>query len=77
MLRTILMTGIMVILGMFALGFVFKIFGGLIGLTFVLLGFAIKALIVGGVAYLVIRIVSPGTAQRLRDRWSGTGVTRY
>lgn len=77
MLRTILMTGIMVILGMFALGFVFKIFGGLMALTFVLLGFAIKALIVGGVAYLVIRIVSPGTAQRLRDRWSGTGVTRY
>lgn len=77
MIRTILMTGIMVMLGVFALGFVFKIFGGLIGLTFVLLGFAIKALIVGGLAYLVIRIVSPGTAQRLRDRWSGTSVTKY
>ena len=77
MLRTILMTGLMVMLGIFALGFVFKIFGGLIALTFVLLGFAIKALIVGGVAYVVIRIVSPDTARRLRERWSGTSVDRY
>ncbi|MEO8193925.1 MAG: hypothetical protein ABI681_08730 [Gemmatimonadales bacterium] len=77
MLRTILMTGLMVMLGIFALGFVFKIFGGLIGLTFLLLGFAIKALIVGGVAYLVIRIVSPDTARRLRERWSGTSIDRY
>ena len=77
MLRTILMTGVMVLLGMFALGFVFRIFGGLIALTFMLLGFAVKALIVGGVAYLVIRVVSPDTARRLRERWSGKGVTRY
>ncbi len=77
MLRTILMTGIMVMLGIFALGFVFRIFGGLIALTFVLLGFAVKALIVGGVAYLVIRVVSPNTARRLRERWSGTSVDRY
>jgi len=77
MIRTILMTGVMVMLGFFALGFVFKIFGGLIALTFLLLGFALKALIVGGVAYLVIRIVSPSTAQRLRDKWSGTGINRY
>ncbi len=77
MLRTIMMTGIMVMLGIFALGFVFKIFGGLIGLTFLLLGFAIKALIVGGIAYLVIRIVSPGTAARLRGKWSGNGIDKY
>jgi hypothetical protein len=77
MLRTILMTGVMVMLGIFALGFVFKIFGGLIALTFVLLGFAIKALIVGGLAYVVIRIVSPSTAQRLRDKWSGTSIDKY
>jgi hypothetical protein len=77
MLRTILMTGVMVMLGIFALGFVFKIFGGLIALTFVLLGFAVKALIVGGIAYLAIRIVSPSTAQRLRDKWSGTSIDKY
>ena len=77
MLRTILMTGVMVMLGIFALGFVFKIFGGLIALTFVLLGFAVKALIVGGIAYLAIRIVSPSTAQRLRNKWSGTSIDKY
>jgi len=77
MLRTILMTGVMVMLGIFALGFVFKIFGGLIALTFLLLGFAIKALLVGAVVYLVIRIVSPSTARRLRERWSGTSIDGY
>lgn len=77
MLRTILLTGVMVMFGIFALGFVFKIFGGLIALTFLLLGFAIKALLVGGVAYVIIRIVSPDTARRLRERWAGTKVDRY
>ncbi|HEY8166978.1 MAG TPA: hypothetical protein VIF83_15615 [Gemmatimonadaceae bacterium] len=77
MLRTILMTGLLVMFGLFALGFVFKIFGGLLGLTFWLLGFAIKALIVGGIAYLVIRIVSPDSARRLREKWSGNSIDRY
>ena len=77
MLRTILMTGLMVMLGIFALGFVFKIFGGLIALTFVLLGFAVKALIVGAIAYVVIRIVSPSTAARLRAKWSDTDISKY
>lgn len=77
MLGTIFMTGVLVMLGLFALGFVFKIFGGLIGLTFWLLGFAMKALIVGGIAYLVIRVVSPDTARRLREKWSATKADRY
>jgi hypothetical protein len=71
------MTGVMVMLGIFALGFVFKIFGGLIALTFVLLGFAVKALIFGGIAYLVIRIVSPETARRLRGKFSGNDIATY
>lgn len=74
MLRTIFMTGVLVTLGVFALGSVFRIFGGLIGLTFMLLGFAIKALIVGGIVYLVIRIVSPDTARSLRNRWADTKI---
>jgi len=77
MIRTILMTGVVVLFGMFALGFVFKIFGGLIALTFVLLGFAIKALIVGGIAYLAIRIVSPSTARRIRGKFSGNDISQY
>jgi hypothetical protein len=77
MLKTILMTGLMVMAGLFVLSFVFKIFGGLIGLTFLLLGFAVKALIVGGIAYLAIRIVSPNTARRLRETWTGTSIDKY
>lgn len=77
MIRTILMTGVTVLLGIFALGFALKIFGGLIAVTLVLLGFAVKALIVGGVAYLVIRIVSPSTARRLRGKFSGDDVSQY
>ncbi len=77
MLKTIFMTGLMVILGMIALGLVFSIFGTLIGVTFWLLGFAIKALIVGGVAYLAVRVFAPDTARRLRERWSGTSINRY
>jgi len=75
MIRTILMTGVMVMLGIFALGFVFKIFGGLIALTFVLLGFAIKALIVGGIAYLAIRIVSPELSAHVTERGDAVAVS--
>jgi hypothetical protein len=71
------MTGLLVMLGFFALNLVFGIFGALIGITFFLLGFAIKALIVGGIAYLAIRIFSPNTARRLRERWSGTSIDHY
>lgn len=77
MIRTILMTGLFAMLGLFALGLVFKIFGGLLGVAFWVIGMAIKVAIVGAVAYLAIRIVSPSTARRLRERWSETGVTTY
>ena len=77
MLRTILMTGLLVMLGIFALGFVFSIFGTLIGLTFWLLGFRDQGAHRGGVAYLAIRIFAPDTARRLRERWSGTSIDRY
>ena len=77
MIRTILMTGLFAMLGLFALGLVFKIFGGLLGVAFWLIGLTIKVALVGAVAYLAIRIVSPATARRLRERWSETRVTTY
>ena len=77
MLRTILMTGLLVICAFVALNLVFGIFGALIGITIFLLGFAIKALIVGAIAYLAIRVFSPDTARRLREKWSGTSIDRY
>jgi uncharacterized membrane protein len=77
MLRTILMTGLLVICAFIALNLVFGIFGALIGITIFLLSFAIKALIVGAVAYLALRIFAPDTARRLREKWSGTSIDRY
>ena len=56
---------------------VFKLFGGILALTFWVVAVALKVLIVGGVLYLGVRLVAPGTAQRLRDRFSGTRLTRY
>lgn len=71
MLRTIFAIGVMALLGLFALKFLFGIFGGLIGIFFALLSLAIKVAVIGLLVYLVIRIISPDTARGLRERWGG------
>ena len=73
MLRTIFMIGLFAILGIFALRLVFGIFGALFGIFIWLLFLAIKIAIIGLVIYVVIRIFSPDTARRMRERWSGGG----
>ncbi|HEY8850677.1 MAG TPA: hypothetical protein VIM36_00735 [Gemmatimonadaceae bacterium] len=77
MLRAIFMIGLFAMLGLFAVSMVFNLFGGIIGLTFWLVALAVKVLIVGGVLYFGIRILSPGTAARLREKFAGTRLTRY
>lgn len=71
MLRTIFSIGLFAVLGLIALKFIFGIFGVVVGLFVWLLFAAIKVALVGLAIYFVIRIVSPGTAHRLRERWSG------
>jgi len=71
MLRTIFAVGALAILGIIALKFVFGIFGGLVALMLWLLFVAVKIAIVGGVIYLIVRIVSPETARRLREKFNG------
>ncbi|HEV7837343.1 MAG TPA: hypothetical protein VGO75_04680, partial [Gemmatimonadaceae bacterium] len=63
--------------GLFAVGMVFKLFGGVLALTFFLVAVALKVVIVGGLLYFGIRVLSPGTAQRLREKFAGTRLTRY
>ena len=70
MFRTIFAVGVMAILGLIALKLVFGIFGWLIAFMFWLLWVAIKIAIIGAIIYLIIRIVSPETARRLRERWN-------
>ena len=74
MLRTIFMIGLFAIGGLFLLKLVFGIFGVFFGLLLVVLRFAIMAALIGAVVYLVIRVFSPETARRLRERWSGSGM---
>jgi hypothetical protein len=71
MLRTIFSIGLFAVLGLIALKFIFGIFGFAVGLFVWLLFLAIKVALIGLVLYFIIRIVSPSTAQRLRERWSG------
>jgi len=66
MLRAIFMIGLFAMLGLFAVGMVFKLFGGIVGLTFWLVALALKVVIVGGLLYFGIRVLSPGTAARIR-----------
>ncbi|MDP1861676.1 MAG: hypothetical protein Q8K82_23625 [Gemmatimonadaceae bacterium] len=72
MLRTIFMIGLFAIGGLFLLKLFFGVFGLFFGLMLGLLGLALKIAVVGALGYLVLRIVSPDTARRLRERWSGT-----
>ena len=77
MLRAILMLGLLVVLGMFAAGLVFNVLGGLVGLVIWVAVLAIKLAVVGGILYFGVRILSPNTAQRLKDTWAETRVNRY
>ena len=71
MLRTIFSIGLFAVIGLFALQFIFGILGGIFGLFVWLLFAALKVALVGLVIYFIIRVVSPDTARRLRERWSG------
>jgi antibiotic biosynthesis monooxygenase (ABM) superfamily enzyme len=72
MLRTIFSIGLFVVLGVFALSFLFNILGGLVGLAMWLLFNALKVCLIGLVVYFVVRVFSPDTARKLRDRFNGT-----
>ena len=74
MLRTIFTIGLFAVLGVVALHFLFGIFGFVIGLVIWLFFAALKIALIGLVIYFVIRIVSPDTARRMRERWSGSSI---
>lgn len=71
MLRTIFSIGLFAVLGLIALQLVFGILRFAVGLFMMLLVLAIKIALVLLVIYFIIRLVSPETARRLRERWSG------
>lgn len=71
MLRTLFSVGLMAMAGVFLLKFVFGLFGGFVVLMLWLLGLALKILLIGACIYFVIRIISPSTARRMTDSFSG------
>lgn len=71
MLRTIFSIGLFAVLGLIALKFIFGILGFAVGLFMMLLVLAVKIAIVLLIIYVIIRVVSPETARRMRERWSG------
>ena len=71
MLRTIFSIGLFAVLGLIALKFIFGILGFAVGLFMMLLVLAVKIAVVLLIIYVIIRIVSPETARRMRERWSG------
>jgi membrane protein implicated in regulation of membrane protease activity len=71
MLRTIFLLGLFAMLGIVALRLVFGILGAVVGLIIWLLIMALWISAVGFVLYVVIRVLSPETARKLRSRLSG------
>jgi membrane protein implicated in regulation of membrane protease activity len=63
------MIGLFALAGLFLLRLVFGVLFVGLGLFGWLFSFAIKALIFGALIYLVIRIFSPDTARRLREKF--------
>ena len=72
MLRTIFSIGLFALLGLFALKLMFGLFLPLFGLLIWIALLALKIAVVGLVIYLIIRIVSPGTARSMREKWGGS-----
>ena len=71
MLRTIFTIGLFAVLGLIALKLAFGVLGALMTLFVSLAFLALKIALAVMAIYVVIRIVSPETARRLRERWSG------
>lgn len=71
MLRTLFSVGLMAMVGLFLMKFVFGLFGGLVALVIWLMFLALKILLVGAIVYFVIRLISPSTARRMTDSFSG------
>ncbi|MBL8961355.1 MAG: hypothetical protein JNJ98_15970 [Gemmatimonadetes bacterium] len=74
MLRTVFMIGLFAIGGLFLLKVLFGVFAVFFALLISLLKMAIFVGLVGAAIYLVVRILSPDTARRMREKWAGTGM---
>lgn len=70
MIRTFVILGLIVVVGCALLGVV-------LGIASFVLVTLLKLAIVGAIVYLVIRVVSPRTAQRIRERIENQSFPRF
>jgi hypothetical protein len=70
MARPLLVLAVVAIVGMTALRLVLGVAGGIFGFFF---GLLIKLAIVSAIIYFGIRIVSPDTARKMREHFTGPG----
>jgi hypothetical protein len=70
MFRTVFAVGAMTIIGILALKLFFGIFGALVAFFFVLFIWALKIALFGFIIYLIIRLLSPDTARKMKETWS-------
>lgn len=72
MFRNVFALGLCAILGVVALKLIFGVAGGLLGATLGLflwlVGLALRLVLVALVLYVILRVVSPETARRVRAR---------
>ena len=74
MLRTLFTIGFIALIGLVAFKVVFGLLGPLVGLLLWLLGIAFQLALVGLLIYVIVRIVSPATAERMKAAMKrGTG----
>ena len=69
MLRTFLLLGLALIVGSALIGIVLGVAGAVVW-------FLIKVLLLGAAVYFVLRLVSPRTAARLRDKFESHSLPR-
>jgi len=67
MFRSVLGFAVVAVLAWLGLKLVFSVLGGLIGLAMTVLWLAA----IGFILYLVLRVVSPSTAEKIRDMIKG------
>jgi len=67
MFRSVLGFAVVAVLAWLGLKLVFSVLGGLIGLAMTVLWLAA----IGFIIYLVLRVVSPSTAEKIRDMIKG------
>ncbi len=70
MLRTVFTIGLFAVLGVMALKLAFGALGVAFGLFLWVAGLALRIALVGLVIYGIVRLVSPETARRWRERFS-------